>query len=94
MVASKYGWGLTHMLANFGWKACIGVVFNAVTAAIIFKDELKGRASTKDDRPTEMKPPTWVILTHLVFMGFSCLYSSSHGFLYGAFSFSLSALLR
>ena len=77
MVASKYGWGLTHMLTNFGWKACIGVVFNAVTTAIIFKDELKGRASTKDDRPTEMKPPIWVILTHLVFMGL-VVYTAHH----------------
>ena len=77
MVASKYGWGLTHMLTNFGWKACIGVVFNAVTTAIIFKNELKGRASTKDDRPTEMKPPIWVILTHLVFMGL-VVYTAHH----------------
>ena len=45
--------------------------------AIIFKDELKGRASTKDDRPTEMKPPIWVILTHLVFMGL-VVYTAHH----------------
>jgi predicted cation transporter len=89
MVASKYGWGLSHMLTNFGWKACIGVVFNAVTAAIIFKDELKGRASTKDDRPTEMKPPVWVIFTHLVFMGL-VVYTAHHMvFFMGLFLFFL-----
>ncbi len=77
MVATKYGWGLTHMLTNFGWKASIGVVFNAVAISFLFKKELKGRASTKDHHPTEMKPPLWVILTHLVFMGL-VVYTAHH----------------
>jgi hypothetical protein len=89
MVASKYGWGFMHMLTNFGWKACIGLIFNAIAVAFIFKSELKGRASTKDDRPTEMKPPLWVVMTHLIFMGL-VVYTAHHMvFFMGLFLFFL-----
>ncbi|MAW08082.1 MAG: hypothetical protein CME61_07355 [Halobacteriovoraceae bacterium] len=89
MVASKYGWGLTHMLTNFGWKACVGLTFNALLVAFLFKNELQGEASEKDDHPTEMKPPIWMIVIHLIFMGL-VVYTAHHMvFFLGLFLFFL-----
>lgn len=42
MVAGKWGWNLDFMLANFGWKAAIAVVVNAVGATFLFRKELSG----------------------------------------------------
>lgn len=40
MVASTWGWDLPHMVANFGWKAAIAVVFNAAAVTLLFRREL------------------------------------------------------
>ena len=89
MVASKYGWGLTHMFTNFGWKACIGLTFNALVVAFLFKGELQGEANEKDDHPTEMEPPIWMIVIHLIFIGL-VVYTAHHMvFFLGLFLFFL-----
>ena len=76
MVASKWGWGLSHMASNFGWKAVIGIIIANVLYYLFFRREFKQldgqsrplgeamafSASVDDHR---MKIPGWVIVVHL-----------------------------
>ena len=40
MVAGPWGWGLSHMLLNFGWKAAVGIVMCNGLYFILFRNEL------------------------------------------------------
>ena len=40
MCAPAWGWGLWHMLANFGWKAVLAVVVNAAALTWLFRGQL------------------------------------------------------
>jgi hypothetical protein len=40
MVAGKWGWGLSHMLLNFGWKAAVGIVVSNGLYFALFRREL------------------------------------------------------
>ena len=40
MVASKWGWDFAFMLATFGWKTAIAVIFNALVLTFMFRREL------------------------------------------------------
>ncbi len=40
MVAEPWGWGLSHMLLNFGWKAAIGIVISNGIYFALFRHEL------------------------------------------------------
>jgi hypothetical protein len=66
MVAAKWGWGLTHMLTSFGWKAALAVVVNALVATLLFRRELSAhRDSDAGVGPTMPAP---VIAVHLMFL--------------------------
>lgn len=41
MVAGVWGWDIWHMLSAFGWKAAIAVIINALSAMLLFSNELK-----------------------------------------------------
>lgn len=76
MVAHKWGWGLTHMLHNFGWKAVMAVCVNAVGLVFFFRRELGGFPLLADsDRhgaaAAEMRMPVWVVVVHLAALGFT-----------------------
>jgi hypothetical protein len=40
MVAEPWGWGLGHMLLNFGWKAAVGIVISNGLYFAVFRHEL------------------------------------------------------
>ncbi len=66
MVAGTWGWDIWHMMANFGWKAAIAVVVNALAATMLFAEELKHTgygAETKREAS-----PLPVIAAHLMFL--------------------------
>lgn len=52
MVAAKWQWDTAYMIAHFGWKAAIAVIFNAGFVAWIFRSEIaaKGRGSVEDGK--------------------------------------------
>ena len=45
MVAGKWGWDLSFMLTNFGWKAAIAVMLNACLLSWLFRRELGNLAT-------------------------------------------------
>lgn len=66
MVAGKWGWDLSFMLAEFGWKAAIAVTINAASLTLIFNRQLRGLIPDKESR--EPSVPFPVVLIHLLFL--------------------------
>lgn len=69
MVASKWGWGMAHMLSNFGYKAAIACVISSLSIAFFFKKELAGNFELRADNAAKMLPPWWVTMVHVIFLG-------------------------
>lgn len=69
MVAGKWGWGLTHMVSQFGYKAVIACIISAIVISFIFKKELQGDFQLRPDNNDKMLPPWWVTLIHVIFLG-------------------------
>ncbi len=68
MVAEKWQWDVSFMLANFGWKAAIAVTVNAVVTTLMFRDELAQRSLDSTEHRLE-KTPLVLTLVHFVFLG-------------------------
>jgi len=67
MVAGKWGWDISFMMATFGWKAALAVVVNAIGAALLFRKELSHlplEASSSGAAPV----PLALITVHLAFL--------------------------
>ncbi len=78
MVAGKFGWGLSFMLRNFGEKAVLGIVVATSAYALFFRKELAALAARKGarladptERPSERAVPAWVVVVHLLFLGWT-----------------------
>ncbi len=68
MVAGKWGWGMSHMIGAFGYKAAISCIISALVISFYFKNELTGEFSLRPDNNEKMLPPWWVTLTHIIFL--------------------------
>lgn len=66
MVAAKWNWDTWFMVANFGWKASVAVVFNAASAMWLFRKELGHLADLPAQQ--EASVPWPVVLVHLLFL--------------------------
>jgi hypothetical protein len=78
MVAGKFGWGLEFMLRNFGAKAVLGVLVATAAYAVFYRRELSALAARKEARladpaegPSERAVPAWIVVTHLLFLGWT-----------------------
>jgi hypothetical protein len=66
MVAGTWGWDISHMLANFGWKASLAVLVNGMLVTMLFAKELQqGSYDTQVARDTS---PLAAISVHLFFL--------------------------
>lgn len=89
MVASKWHWGISHMLTNFGYKAAIAIAISTFTVAWYFRGELSGALEVKAKHGNTMKPPVWITVIHLIFLAL-VVYTSHHMvFFMGLFLFFL-----
>lgn len=66
MVAGKWNWDIWFMIANFGWKAAIAVLFNAGSAMLLFRRELGHMAAKPKEQPAQVPPA--MIAVHLMFL--------------------------
>lgn len=89
MVAKTWGWGMSHMLGHFGYKAAISVIVGTFIIAFRFKDELKGKFELKAEREDKMHPKWWITTAHLVFMGLIVLTNHHMVIFLGLFLFFL-----
>lgn len=66
MVASAWGWDLTFMLTNLGWKAALAVGINATALVVLFaKEFIRLRPVQVTPEPL---PPLPVTVIHLAFL--------------------------
>ena len=71
MVAAKWGWELPFMLAQFGWKAALGIVTANAIVFLIFRRELIAlRTPSGDAEGRRLGVPHWIVAAHLLFIGF------------------------
>jgi hypothetical protein len=89
MVAGKWGWGLGHMISNFGYKAVIACIISALTISFLFKKELTGEFELRPDNTSKMLPPWWVTTIHVVFLGLVVLTAHHMVVFMGLFLFFL-----
>ncbi|MBF0480369.1 MAG: putative Na+/H+ antiporter [Desulfovibrionaceae bacterium] len=67
MVAGTWGWDTGFMLANFGWKAILAVLVNALGATLLFRKELSRLPGEKILGEAESAPAALVI-ANLIFL--------------------------
>lgn len=89
MVASKWGWGIMHMLGDYGYKAVIGITISTLLVAFTFKKELKGPMALRPDNEEKMKPRWWVTLFHIIFLALVVFTAHHMVFFMGLFLFFL-----
>jgi hypothetical protein len=99
MVAPKWGWGLTHMLTHFGWKAVVAILAANVLYFGMFSRELcalKFRMSDQDDPAlavdSSVALPAWVTAIHILFLVWTVLTSHYPALFIGGFFFFLAFL--
>ena len=68
MVAAKWNWDIAFMLVNFGWKAAIAVIVNALAVTWLFRREFNQADPLKDIESVANKIPLSVVLIHLFFL--------------------------
>ncbi len=68
MVATTWGWGMSHMLGHFGYKAVIAVIISTCIIAFRYRKELTGSFNLREERDDKMHPPWWITLVHLIFL--------------------------
>jgi hypothetical protein len=88
MVAGKWGWDLTYMFTNFGWKAAVAVTINTLLVAYFFRSELLKIKDHKKNA-SSISIPFWVILVHLLFLAMVVVNHHSVVVFFGFFLFFL-----
>ena len=68
MVAGQWGWDLAYMLQNFGWKAALAVLVNAIAVTAWFRKEL-AKTPASAERDTDAVPATIVAVNALFLLG-------------------------
>lgn len=89
MVAGKWGWGISHMLLAFGYKAAIACIISSIAVAFYFKGELSGDFQLRPDNNEKMLPPWWVTMVHVVFLALVVLTAHHMVVFLGLFLFFL-----
>jgi len=67
MVAATWGWDLHFMLTNFGAKAAVAVLVNAVAVAVVFSKDLAALSPMADAGQTKPVPRV-LSLVHFLFL--------------------------
>jgi hypothetical protein len=67
MVAGKWGWDISFMLAEFGWKAAIAVGINALGVTLAFRRELAALTTAEASGANEAVPAV-LTLVHIAFL--------------------------
>lgn len=90
MVAGKWGWGISHMLSNFGYKAAVAVVIGTFATAFYFRETLSGDLKVEHKSgKRKMDPTWWIYLSHIFFL-VMVVYTAHHMvFFLGLFLFFL-----
>ena len=87
MVASKWGWDLSFMLGQIGWKAVIAVLVNAAGITLLFAREL---SQLRPAAPAQTQAvPLPLVLVHLAFLAGVVVFAHHPPVFMGLFLFFL-----
>lgn len=99
MVAEKWGWGMSHMMMHFGWKAVAAIFISNAIYFVIFRKEFKRlfqqqQADMEFDMATPVSwedrldtIPAWVTITHVLFLAWTVYFSHVPVLFIGSFLF-------
>jgi len=87
MVASAWGWDLSFMLNNFGWKAALAVGINTVGLVLLFSKELRQLPAVNVE--SEPLPPLPVMAIHVMFLAGIVVFAHHPAVFLGMFLFFL-----
>jgi hypothetical protein len=68
MVATKWDWGIIHMIGSFGYKAAISVTIGTLFIAFMNRKELTSDLVLSAGDPNKAKPKWWITLIHIIFL--------------------------
>ena len=100
MVARPWGWDISFMLANFGWRAVAAILLSTLVYFVVFRRELRGlseRPPVVDiEQPDEeatgpalLPVPPWLVIAHLLFMAWTVFNAHYPAIFVGGFLFFL-----
>ena len=100
MVAAPWGWTLSFMALNFGWKALLGIIISNILYYTVFKREFAKLAASsnvgeyveyvKIDIETSENPvPVWITVVHIFFMSWTVFNAHYPPLFIGGFMFFL-----
>jgi len=101
MVANKWEWTTPFMMANYGWKAALGIVVANTIYYCLFRKELAGMPNPDKHlqqdatmpiywQEREDPVPAWVTLTHVAFLTWTVFNSHYPAMFVGGFLFFLA----
>ena len=88
MVAATWQWDTAFMMANFGWRAALAVVINALAITLIFGKQLR-HVSYQSSEEAKMTMPWLIILVSLAFLAVVVLFAHHPVVFMAAFCFFL-----
>jgi Putative Na+/H+ antiporter len=69
MVATKWSWDLQYMMANFGWKAALGIIIANTVYYLRFRSELAQLKQARSDEKEKRRPiPVQITIVHILFV--------------------------
>jgi hypothetical protein len=93
MVAGKWGWGFSHMLMHFGWKAVAGILVANAFYFVWFRGEFRLLSDCQLKSPViapRPSAPFWVTGAHLLFVAWTVFNAHSPVLFIGGFLFYLA----
>jgi hypothetical protein len=93
MVADKWGWGFSHMLTHFGWKAVTGIVTANLLYLFWFRRDFRelSEARVPFRAGGQEEPiPFWVTAVHVLFLVWTVLNTHAAVLFVGGFLFYLA----
>lgn len=98
MVATKFGWNLSFMFLNFGWKAVLSVLISNGLYAFAFRKEFielgkKAQGRDPDEpRESEKRVPGWITAVHLMALAWTVFTAHTPALFVAGFLFFLAFL--
>ncbi|NGX43487.1 MAG: hypothetical protein K940chlam7_01785 [Chlamydiae bacterium] len=93
MVSKSWGWDVSYMATNFGWKALLGILLANAVYFLIFRSEFvdmeKRRKEHLEKERIEQKKktpiPFWISLMHVAFLAWTVVHNHYPAIFIGSF---------
>ena len=100
MVSGQWGWGFSHMITHFGWKAVVAIIIANVVYGFWFRREFQllsdksvvGGTTSVSLEAADQAIPAWVTVVHVLFLGWTVINAHYPALFIGGFLFYLAFL--